>query len=373
MKIFILVGLASSLTNFRGAMISSLIKKGHEVHVVAPGLSDKCTILYDDNILPVDKHSITLSRNGTNLLVDLRSLYEIWQLIRKNRPDVVVCFTIKPILYGILAAWLAFVPRRFAVLTGLGYAFTGDAIGLRRIVRKLAAVGYKIVLPLATKVFFQNQDDEKLFFSLGLIPMDKPSFVMNGSGVDINTFNIQPLPVGPPIFLLIARFLGDKGIREYADSARIIKSLYPGVRFLLAGWIDGSNDSIEHSELDQWHIDGILECVGRLEDVRLTISQSSVFVLPSYREGTPRTVLEAMSMGRPIITTDVPGCRETVENGRNGFLVPAKSVEALVCAMERFIQDPSLSTRMGFISRKIAEEKYNVHRVNAVMLSEMDL
>src|SRR6185369_10911720 len=200
-----------------------------------------------------------------------------------------------------------------------------------------------------------------------------PSFVVNGSGIDVDSFAVAPLPPGPQRFLLIARLLGDKGVREYAQAARRVRSLHPAVRFVLVGWIDENPDAIRQSELDVWVADGTVEYLGRLSDVRDAIAACTVYVLPSYREGTPRTVLEAMAMGRAVITTDAPGCRETVIDGQNGFLVPVKSVVALAEAMLKFIDDPSLAPQMGAHSRQVAEEKYDVHKVNALMLNKMGI
>jgi glycosyltransferase involved in cell wall biosynthesis len=172
---------------------------------------------------------------------------------------------------------------------------------------------------------------------------------------------------------MIGRLLGDKGVREYASAARRVRAKFPRARFQLAGWIDENPDAIAQSELDLWTAEGTLEFLGRLDDVRPAIAACTVYVLPSYREGTPRTVLEAMAMGRPVITTDAPGCRETVVNGENGYLVDVQSVEALVGAMESFIDNPDLAAAMGLRSRQIVEDKYDVHKVNAVMLREMGI
>lgn len=191
--------------------------------------------------------------------------------------------------------------------------------------------------------------------------------------MDVDSFTVAPLPPGQPRFLLMARLLGDKGVREYAQAARRVRAVHPGVRCALVGWIDSNPNSITQAELDGWVNEGSVEFLGRLSDVRPAIADSSVYVLPSYREGTPRTVLEAMAMGRAIITTDAPGCRETVIDGDNEFLMPVKSVDALVAAMERFIDDTQLAQRMGTRARHIAEEKYDVHKVNAVMLKEMGI
>jgi glycosyltransferase involved in cell wall biosynthesis len=225
----------------------------------------------------------------------------------------------------------------------------------------------------AKVVFFQNPDDQQVFRARGILSPNSSSVVVNGSGVDLDKFVfISPLKV-KPVFLLIARLIGDKGIREFVQAAQLIQRSYPDCRFLLVGGLDSNPDAISQIELDDWIHNGMVEYLGRLDDVRPAIARASVYVLPSYREGTPRSVLEAMAMGRAIITTDAPGCRETVIDGENGFLVPVKSVDALVDAMTRFIEDPDLAVRMGKRSREIAEEKYDVHKVNAVMLKEMGI
>ena len=222
-------------------------------------------------------------------------------------------------------------------------------------------------------MIFQNPDDQTLFRQLGLLQPGKPTLVVNGSGIDLASYTVAQLPSGPMHFLLIARLLGDKGLREYALAAQCIKAIHPDVQFSVVGWIDENPNAINQIELDAWVKAGTFNYLGRLQDVRPAIAQCSVYVLPSYREGTPRSVLEAMAMGRPIITTDAPGCRETVVEGVNGFLVPVQSADALVQAMLRFVNDPALASRMGLRSRQLAEDKYDVHKVNAEMLQAMGL
>jgi len=205
-----------------------------------------------------------------------------------------------------------------------------------------------------------------------------PAVVVNGSGVNVSDFDVMPLPLNRQnqvtiSFLLIARLLGDKGVREYAEAAAIIKKNHPDIQFNLVGWIDDNPAAITQSELDTWITTGTLKYWGKLSDVRPAIAASSVYVLPSYREGTPRTVLEAMAMGRAVITTDAPGCRETVVDGDNGFLVEVKSIPDLVVAMQRFIEQPELAIQMGKRSREIALNKYDVHQVNKHMMIEMGL
>lgn len=370
-RFLLIASYAPSLLGFRGPLIAALQQSGLQVHVAAPGLPVGDALRQQLESLGVVAHDVSMQRAGQNPAADLRSLWALWRLMRRVRPEYVMGYTIKPVVYGSLAAWLARIPRRFALVTGLGYAFQDERGrgGLRVLVQRL----YAQALARVEKVFFQNPDDEALFRQRGLLALGVSSCVVNGSGVDVAAFAVAPLPQGGAHFLLIARLLGDKGVREYAEAARAVRAQHPAARFTVVGWIDENPDSIAQAELDEWVGSGVLEFQGRLSDVRPAIEACSVYVLPSYREGTPRTVLEAMAMGRAVITTDAPGCRETVVDGDNGFLVPVKSVDALEQAMLRFIRDPGLAVRMGARSRQIAEEKYDVHKVNAVMLREMGI
>jgi glycosyltransferase involved in cell wall biosynthesis len=357
-----------SILNFRGPLIAALRDEGLDVHIAVPDLADANNIRQALESQGVVVHDIPLVRTGTNPIEDLRLLWNLLRLFRAVKPDCVIGYTVKPVIYGSIAAWLTSVPHRFALVTGLGYAFTDNrSNSITKIVQSL----YRFSLSKVDKVFFQNPDDESLFRARRLLAETTPSVVVNGSGVDVAAFNTEPIPAGPLRFLLIARLLGDKGVREYASAAKKVKALFPDTEFGLVGWIDENPESIAQSELDGWLADGCIKFYGRLEDVRPAIAGCSVYVLPSYREGTPRTVLEAMAMGRPVITTDAPGCRETVVDEDNGFLVPVKSVDKLAKAMIRFIEEPELIAKMGARSREIAEDKYDVHKVNEVMLFEM--
>lgn len=370
MKSLLIASYPDSILKFRGPLLQAMVASGWEVHIAAPAVGTMPGLREALASMGVVLHEIPLSRTGTNPVADIGLVLALRGLMRELRPTVVLPYTIKPVIYGTIAAWMAGVPRRFALVTGLGYAFTGNRQG---IVKRVVSGLYRFALGRTHKVFFQNPDDERLFRELGIAPEGIPSVVVNGSGVDVTAFPVAPLPGSPLVFLLIGRLLGDKGVREFAEAARKVKALYPEARFHAVGWIDSNPDAIAQSEMEAWVADGTLEFLGKLDDVRPAIAASTVYVLPSYREGTPRTVLEAMAMGRPIITTDAPGCRETVIDGDNGFLVPVQSVDALVEAMLKFIEDPSLAPRMGKRSRQIAEEKYDVHNVNAVMLREMGI
>lgn len=373
-KFLIIASFPESLLGFRGALLESISGKGMAVHVAAPSLPVGADLRVKIESFGYHVHNLDLERVGMNPCRDILSFIEMWRLMRSLKPDVVLAYTVKPVVYGMLAARLAHVPKRFALITGLGYAFQGgDApSGSRKWIRLLVQKLYALALRGTNKTFFQNPDDQKLFLETALLPRLAKSVVVNGSGVDLKMFEPSPPPM-PISFLLIARLLGDKGIREYVDAARLIKASNPEITFNLVGWIDDNPDSICSNELDSWIKEGLVSYWGRLSDVRPAIAASSVYVLPSYREGTPRTVLEAMAMGRAIITTDAPGCRETVIDGVNGYLVEVKSVESLACAMMRFVAEPSKVCAMGQASRKLAEDKYDVHAVNNKMLSEMQI
>lgn len=374
MRFLLIAGFPDSLLNFRGPLLEALQAHGLKVHVAAPNLPPGDSIRTQLEVRGFEVHDIPLQRTGINPLADLATLLHLWRLMLRIRPAYVLGYTIKPVIYGSLAARLARVRSRFALITGLGYAFQGQegGGGSRRFLRSLVQYLYGIGLRGSHKVFFQNPDDEELFRSLGILHSTTQSCVVNGSGVDMARYAVAPLPT-TQCFLLIARLLGDKGVREYVQAARQVRERHPDARFSLVGWIDENPDAIRQQELDEWVTEGVVDYLGRLKDVRPAITDCSVYVLPSYREGTPRTVLEAMAMGRAIITTDAPGCRETVVDGENGYLVPVKAVDDLAAAMLRFIEQPELVQRMGSRSRQIVEQRYDVHRVNRVMLEEMGI
>lgn len=374
MKFLLIAGFPDSLLQFRGPLIEALQAANLEVHVAAPDLPAGDAMRQRLEAKGLIIHDIPMRRTGMNPVADLKCMLHLWRLMRAVKPDFVMGYTIKPVIYGSLAGWLARVPHRFALVTGLGYTFQGQPGDgkARRLLRSLVQGLYSVGLRRTEKVFFQNPDDEALFRTFSILPPATPSCVVNGSGVNVAEYHTTALPAAPH-FLLIARLLGDKGIREYAQAAAQIRARRPDVLFSLVGWIDENPNAIKQAELDAWIEQGTLNYLGRLGDVRPAIAACSVYVLPSYREGTPRTVLEAMAMGRAIITTDAPGCRETVMDGVNGWLVPVRSADALAVAMQRFLDEPELAARMGIRSRDIAETKYDVHKVNAVMLREMGI
>jgi glycosyltransferase involved in cell wall biosynthesis len=372
-RILIVGSYPSSLVNFRGALLSTLSEKGFDVDAAAPGLLENPKLCAQLACWKVTPHNIYLDRTGKNPFTDAVCFIKLLFQIRRLNPDILIAYTIKPVIYGLLAASLAGVGRRFALITGLGYAFGDTSTNGGVLLKGLAGSLYKLSLKTAQHVFFQNPDDKAFFQESKILSSTTPSTIVNGSGVDLEYYSSQPLPRGGINFLLVARLLIDKGVCEYAASAKIIRDKYPNVKFRLVGYLDSNPSSIKPEELAEWVSEDAIEYLGEQDDVRPAMSDCSVFVLPSYREGMPRTVLEAMAVGRAIITTDTPGCRETVSEGENGFLVPVKSVDALVQAMERFVKNPNLVESMGARSLELAIAKYDVHKVNSQMLDAMGL
>lgn len=369
MKILIVASAAASLINFRSQLILDFIAQGYEVNACAPNLSDDHKTLDWLTVQGVVCHDAPFSRAGLNPLNDALALLKLKQLIANIRPDIFLGYTIKPVIWGGIAARLSGVPKRVALITGLGYAFTGEASGKRKLIQLIVRKLYRLSLTGMHQVFFQNPDDKHYFVKLGVVPPNVPIEVVNGSGIDLKLYKETPLPSEPLKFLLIARLLGDKGIREYAFAAAEIKLNFPEVEFHLVGGLDSNPNGLKETEIQEWVKQGQIIWHGEQSDVRPFIANCHVYVLPSYREGTPRSVLEAMAMGRPIITTDAPGCRETVITDYNGHLVPPQSVKSLVETMRGIITEPSKIVLMGKNSRKLAESKYDVHKVNEFMLS----
>ena len=352
-KFLLLASHPESIINFRGPLLKDIKDKGFDVYVLAPDLIQNEKITNQLKKMDIYYYEISMNRTGTNPFLDIRTIFQCWYLMLKIKPDYFLGYTPKPVIYGNLAAGLARIPNRYALITGLGFTFQTNKQWLNFLMRNL----YKIALNKANKIFFQNPDDQNLFFKLGIVKKKhNKTVIVNGSGVDIDKFKETSFPK-KITFLLIARLLIDKGIREYFEAAKIVKKKYPHINFALVGWIDENPNSITKSELNNLLNDNCVEFFGRLEDVRPAITNSSIYVLPSYSEGTPRTVLEAMAMGRPIITTDAPGCRETVINNKNGFLIQIKSSDDLANAMIKFIKNPELISIMGKNSRIIVEEK----------------
>jgi glycosyltransferase involved in cell wall biosynthesis len=363
-RVLLLGSLAGSLINFRGPLIAAMVERGHEVFAAAPDIDpDVAAKLCALGATPVP---VVLGRTSLDPIATWRSGRALRAQVREIAPDVMIAYTIKPVVLGAVAAQAARVPCFAAMITGLGYAFLGGLHPKRLAIRLVAMLMYRRALGASQLVIFQNEDDRRDFRRMRMLPAHKPSIVVNGSGVDLEHYIAQPVPEQVS-FLMIARYLRDKGIREFGAAAARLKAEFPQVRVRLAGWLDDAPDAITQAELDSIVAGGV-EDLGRLSDVRPAIAQSSVYVLPSYREGTPRTVLEAMAIGRAVITTDAPGCRNTVVEGENGFLVPVGDAEALYRAMRRFVEAPALARTMGEASLRLVRQKFDVNAVNATIL-----
>lgn len=360
MKVLIVASAARSLVNFRGPLIGQLVARGWDVLAVAPDPTDE--IRAKLAVLGASFRQVSLHRAGINPWRDFGTLIELRQLLQQERPDIVITYTIKPIIYTGLAARTLSGGRFFAMITGLGYAF-GKTEGLKqRVVGGITRVLYRLGLRRYEGVMFQNPDDQHDFKRAGLLPRGIRLTRINGSGVDLGYFAAVDLP-RKMSFLMIGRLLREKGVSEYISAARQLKQRFPHVNFKLVGAIDPNPSSLTAAQLQELEAEGVVQYLGRMEDVRPAIADASVYVLPSYREGTPRTVLEAMAMGRPIITTDAPGCRETVVPGVNGVLVPPRNSDALAAAMESFITKPEMTQEMGRASLVMAREKFDANSV----------
>lgn len=371
MRFVLISSQAFSLVNFRGALIAHLVAKENEVFAIAPDFDEQTrTAVLALGATPID---CSFNRTGMNPFSDGVSTLKLAFLLRRLKPDATLGYFIKPVIFGTLAAWLAGVPKRVAMIEGLGYVFTssGEREPLRRrVLRSLVSILYRFALARAHSVIFLNGDDIREFVSAGVVQESKV-VSLGGIGVDLDAWAWAAPVTQPVTFLLVARLLREKGIVEYAEAARIIKAHHPDVRFMLLGALDPNPGSLALAEVQAWVAQGLLEWPGHV-DVKPWLAQASVYVLPSYREGVPRSTQEAMAMGRAVITTNAPGCRETVDDGVNGLLVPVRDVPALVAAMLRFIQNPELIASMGLESRRLAQERFDVVKVNAHLMSILE-
>ncbi len=358
-----------SLVNFRGDLIAALVASGHEV----VGMASDAEPVQVARLASVGAsfRAFPVQRNGLNPLRDLQTYFALCRYMRELAPDVVLAYTIKPIIWTGFALRGMPAIRFYALVTGLGFAFQGGTVS-RRFLARVVAWLYRAGLARATRVVFQNPDNRDEFVRRRIVPIEKCA-VVAGSGVHLERFCLQPLPPTGVVFLTIGRRLGEKGFRIYAEAARRVKSIYPRAVFRLLGLDDPSPDAISLAEVCEWEARGWIEQVEPTDDVRSVLRDCHVFVLASYHEGMPRTVLEAMATGRPILTTDVPGCRETVNPGENGFLVLKADAEALAERMIWFIEHPEEWRRMGARSRAIAEERFDVAKVNREMIALMAL
>jgi glycosyltransferase involved in cell wall biosynthesis len=307
------------------------------------------------------KHiNVDMHRSGLNPLQDFTLLLKFITIYGKYKPDIIQHFTVKPVVYGTLAARICRIKCIFNMIPGLGYVFTGTSFK-KNLLQMTVRLMYRISMTLSRHVFFQNQEDRGYFTARKIASIEQTS-VVPGTGVDLVKFRPRRRKKKRGItFIVSARMLWDKGIREYVEAAKILKAKYNNINFWLLGPIDDQNPkSISKEQLEDWNAMGYIDYFGMTDNIRQYLSKADIIVLPSYyKEGIPLSLLEGAAMGMPIITTDSTGCREVVENGKNGFLVPVKNVETLAAAMEKFIKKPVLTSRMGRESRKIASQRFD--------------
>jgi glycosyltransferase involved in cell wall biosynthesis len=350
-----------SLINFRGKLLEHLVAKGISVTVVSS--KPDFESLNSLTALNVHYQVVSLKRNALNLAYDIKTLIDFLILFKRVRPNFVLAYGVKLVIWGGVSARIAHIPF-FALITGLGFAFQGDSFK-RKFLTKLVVFLYKVALKNSKSVIFQNKDNRNTFIEKGIVSRSK-TYVVNGSGVDIKKYSVTEFPEAHIRFLCVSRLLGEKGLREYAAAARIVKDKFPNVEFDLVGPEDSSPDAISLEEVSRWS--DYVNYKGSTNDVRPYIEECHVYVLPSHHEGLPRSTLEAMSMGRPILTTNSVGCKETVEDGVNGFMVPVGSTIKLAEKMIWYIENEDKIQSMGKESRSIVENKFDVHKVNKEML-----
>ena len=366
--IAVVASLTLSLTNFRLELLKRMAAEGHRVVAFAPENDQR--VIDTLQAIGVAFVHTPMARTSLNPFADLKTLLFLRRRFRELRPDCVVPYTMKPIIYGLLAARLSGVQNRFALVTGLGHVFSHpEPKGKAALVRWISVRLYRAALGGVRKVFVYNDADRADMIDHRLMDAKTPLIMVPGSGVDLELYRRSPVVADPPVFLMIARLLRDKGVGEFVEAARLLKARHPAVRFQLLGPFDPNPAGISEAQVDAWVREGIVEYLGETDDVRPYLADCSAYVLPSYyREGIPRTILEAMAVGRPIITTDCAGCRDTVDEGRNGLLVRPREPRDLARAMERLIDNPDLFGRMGEVSHQLARERFDVHAVNRLLL-----
>jgi len=372
-RILIIGGECDSLINFRGELIKKFKEKNCEVFAISGGKCSDST-LESLSLLGVDYQNISFHRSGINPFSDISYLLKLIIAIYRINPDILFAYTIKPVIFGLIASRYSKTKKSYALITGLGSAFIHPNSFVKKIVSYIAKFLYKFSLKNASLVFFQNHDDLNFFKIGNIIGKSKKTVVLDGSGVNLNHFSYEK-PSNDLNFLFVGRLIKDKGIIEYIHAAEAIISKYKNlmIKFSVVGSIDINPTSVKSDLLEDYISRGVIKYYQHTDDIRIHLKECSIFVLPSYREGIPRSSLEAMATGRAIITSNAPGCKETVIDNKNGFLVKVGSVDELVLAVEKFIHNRELIESMGVESRAYVEKRFDVEKVNKDILENMGL
>jgi glycosyltransferase involved in cell wall biosynthesis len=353
---------------FRAELIEGFKAAGYRVCVIVTDENESAADEIERRLCPA--YALPIRRTGVNPLGDLRIVWLYWRLLKEIRPRIILAYGMKPIIYGAFAARAVGSIRFFSLITGRGQAFSTATVA-RRLIFALVRSLLRMALHSNAAVIFQNQADSDDFVKWGLVDKRK-THVVNGSGVNLDYFRQASPTQSSLTFLLVSRLIEKKGIREFVRAAEIIRASNPEVRFQLLGSSDRNRSAIPMATVLEWHNKGLVEYLGEVADVRPYLEHCSVFVLPSaYGEGVPRSILEALAVGRAVVTTDTPGCRETVIDGGNGFLVPPNDPDSLIRVLKRFVAEPRLAQVMGLTSRRLAEQKFDVHLVNRSMFDIM--
>ena len=357
MKVLLFANTDWYLYNFRLQLADTLRRSGIEVILLSPA-GDYVKKLQAQGFRWMP---FPLSRRGMNPFMEGMTLIRLVRLYRLERPDLLHHFTIKCVLYGSLAGHAAGIPSIVNSVTGLGYLYIGGGL-IKKFLRHMIKIMYRLILK-GTQVIFQNEDDREELLDHKMVRKEKTHLV-RGSGVDVNLFKVTPEPKGVPVALLAARMLWDKGVGEFVAAADMLRSSAVAARFILVGDTYQDNPAaIPNSQLESWVRQGIVEWWGWLEDMPAVYARANIVCLPSYREGMPRSLMEASACGRAVVAADVPGCRHAVRHAENGLLVPVRDARALAEALKELIEKPALRRRMGVKGRKLAEEEFSVERI----------
>ncbi|WP_340202363.1 glycosyltransferase family 4 protein [Ascidiimonas sp. W6] len=367
--ILLLASFAKSLVHFRGDFIKDLIIAGYDVVAASPDIDDEIKEeLIQLGAKPVE---FELQRAGLNPLKDLKTIAELKKLMKREKIDIVFPYTIKPVVYGSIAARALNLPV-FSLITGLGYTFSGMSKKARTL-QKVTQTMYRYALKSNNMVIFQNKDDYQLFLHKKILSPNFPVAIVNGSGVNLDKYpgRIKENDGTKMVFVFVARLIREKGIHLLIEAAEKLKPIYPHAEFHILGDVSVASPSAIHKDtLKDYHDKGIVVHHGKQNNIEDYLTASDVFVLPTfYREGVPRSSLEALSIGMPIIITNTAGCKETVTSGENGILIEPRSLEALVAALEFFLKNPVKVKEMGIKSRKLAETKFDVKLINEQLIS----
>lgn len=373
MKLMLVHTNANYVVGLRLPLLSYLSVLGYKIVACAPNMGSRQADILEAN--GIEGRSCSIDATGLNPVRDIINFFRLFSFISREKPKIILANNAKPVIWATLAAALAGIERRYCLVGGLGYAFTpepGAASFRRRLVKFVMGRLYKAAFGAATAVIFQNTDDRDELVTAGICPAGK-AHVVSGSGVEVAHYRPAAAQPVSPVFVMVGRLVADKGVREYLQAARMVKQQQPEARFLLVGQIDPNPTSLRIDELATYVDGGIVEWPGAVRDVRPWLAQANVFVLPSYREGVPRSTLEAMACGLAVVTTDAPGCRETVDAGRNGILVPVRDADRLADAMLQLARDPAQRAAMGRCSREYAERRFDTRIVNDDMARIMGL